>query len=48
MKSKTPVYEILKKKYHKTEPVDNFKDMLYRSGSIYKERTAFKLKDEKR
>lgn len=38
--------EQLKKKYHKTEEVTNFKDMLYRSGRIYKSRTAFKVKDE--
>ena len=38
--------EQLKKKYHKTEEVTNFKDMLYRSGDIYRSRTAFKLKNE--
>ena len=47
MKEELTVAEKLKKKYHKTEEVTNFKDMLYRSGSIYRSRTAFKLKDEK-
>lgn len=41
------VSEQLKKKYHKTEEVTNFKDMLYRSADIYRSRTAFKTKDEK-
>lgn len=45
MKEKIAVAEQLKKKYHKTEEVSNFKDMLYRSGDIYRSRTAFKLKD---
>lgn len=45
MKEKIAVAEQLKKKYHKTEEVSNFKDMLYRSGGIYRSRTAFKLKD---
>ena len=40
------ISEELKSKYHKTEEVTNFKDMLYRSASIYKTRTAFKLKDK--
>lgn len=39
------VAEQLKKKYHKTETVTNFKDMLYRSGDIYSSRTAFKVKN---
>lgn len=42
-----PIAEQLKKKYHKTEEVTNFKDMLYRSADIYRSRTAFKVKDEK-
>lgn len=46
MKKNTPIYKILQKKYHHTEPVTDFKDMLYRSSSIYKDRTAFKLKDK--
>lgn len=46
MKKVIPVAEQLKKKYHKTEEVTNFKDMLYRSGDIYCARTAFKGKDE--
>ena len=46
MKKDEPVYEQLKKKYHKTEEVTNFKDMLYRSGDIYRSRTAFKRKDK--
>ena len=46
MKNNLSVAEQLKKKYHKTEEVTNFKDMLYRSGDIYRSRTAFKVKDE--
>ena len=41
------VAEQLKKKYHKTEEVTNFKEMLYRSADIFRSRTAFKVKDEK-
>lgn len=47
MKEKLPIAEQLKKKYHKTEEVSNFKEMLYRSSDIYRSRTAFKIKDEK-
>lgn len=47
MKENLSVAEQLKKKYHKTEEVTNFKEMLYRSADIYRSRTAFKLKDEK-
>lgn len=46
MKEKLNVAEQLKKKYHKTEEVTNLKDMLYRSGDIYRSRTAFKIKDK--
>ena len=46
MKNKLSAAEQLKKKYHKTEEVTNFKDMLYRSGDIYRARTAFKIKDK--
>ncbi len=46
MKEKLSTAEQLKKKYHKTEEVTNFKEMLYRSADIYRSRTAFKLKDE--
>ena len=46
MKEEIPVSEQLKKKYHKTEEVTNFKDMLYRSADIYRSRTAFKMKDK--
>lgn len=46
MKTKLSAAEQLKKKYHKTEEVTNFKDMLYRSGDIYRARTAFKIKDK--
>lgn len=42
-----PVSEQLKKKYHKTEEVSNFKQLLERSSTIYKTRTAFRLKNEK-
>jgi len=47
MKKNISIAEQLKKKYHKTEEVTNFKDMLYRSSNIYRSRTAFKKKDEK-
>lgn len=46
MKNKLSAAEQLKKKYHKTEEVTNFKDMLYRSGDIYRSRAAFKIKDK--
>ncbi len=46
MKENLTIAEQLKKKYHKTEEVTNLKDLLYRSGNIYRSRTAFKLKDE--
>lgn len=42
-----PVSEQLKKKYHKTEEVSDFKQLLERSSAIYKTRTAFRLKNEK-
>ena len=47
MNENLPIAEQLKKKYHKTEEVTNFKEMLYRSANIYRSRTAFKQKDEK-
>ena len=40
------IAEKLQKKYHKCEEVTNFKEMLDRSATIYKTRTAFKLKDK--
>ena len=46
MKETLTVAEKLKKKYHKTEEVTNFKEMLYRSANIYSSRTAFKKKDK--
>ena len=46
MKENLPIAEQLKKKYHKTDEVTNFKEMLYRSADIYRSRTAFKQKDE--
>ena len=46
MEKELTVAEKLKKKYHKTEEVTNFKDMLYRSCDIYRSRTAFKIKDK--
>ena len=46
--SNLPVYEQLKKKYHKTDEISNFKELLSRSCSIYKARTAFKLKNSKK
>lgn len=36
----------LAKKYHKTEEITNFKDMIYRSAKVFSSRTAFKLKDK--
>lgn len=45
MKSNLPVYEKLKKKYHKTDNVTNLKQLLYRGAEIFKDRTAFKLKN---
>ena len=46
MKTNLPVSEQLKLKYHKTDEVTNFKDMLYNSAENFKSITAFKLKDE--
>ena len=46
MKENLPIAEQLKKKYHKTEEVNNFKEMLYRSADIYRSRIAFKIKNE--
>lgn len=46
MKSNIPVYERLKKKYHKTDDVTNFKELLNRGATLFKDRTAFKLKNE--
>lgn len=45
MKNNLTIAQQLEKKYHKTEDVANFKQMLYRSASIYSTRTAFKRKD---
>ena len=47
MKKEISIAEKLKEKYHKCEEVTNFKEMLERSVTIYKTRTAFKLKDKK-
>ena len=44
MSQKLTISEQLKNKYHKTEEVTNFKEMLYRSADIYRSRTAFKKK----
>lgn len=38
--------EKLKKKYHKCEIVNDFKELIYHSAKIYKTRTAFKLKKD--
>jgi len=46
MAKKLTIEEQLKKKYHKTEEVTNFKDMLYRSADIYRSRIAFKAKNK--
>ena len=48
MKNKLNIAEQLKQKYHKCEEVRDFKEMIERSAQIYKTRTAFKLKNEKR
>ena len=48
MKSNLPVHEQLKKKYHKTDDVTNFKQLIYRGAELFKNRTAFKLKNEKK
>ena len=45
MAQKLTISEQLKNKYHKTEEVTNFKEMLYRSAYIYRSRTAFKKKN---
>lgn len=45
MSQKLTISEQLKNKYHKTEEVTNFKEMLYRSADIYCSRTAFKKKN---
>ena len=42
MEKKLTDAEKLKLKYHKTEEVTNFKDMLYNSAKNYHSRTAFK------
>ena len=47
MKEKLSIADQLKQKYHQTEEVTNFKEMLYSSSNLYRSRTAFKLKDEK-
>ncbi len=44
MNKSTTIVEQLQNKYHKTEEVTNFKQMLYRSADIYRSRTAFKVK----
>ena len=46
MEKKLTDAEKLKLKYHKTEEVTNFKDMLYNSAKNYRSRTAFKVKND--
>ena len=46
MNKQLNISEKLKEKYHKCEEVTNFKEMLERSATIFKTRTAFKLKDK--
>lgn len=46
-KKELTVSEKLKKKYHKCEEVTNIKEILERSSTIFKTRTAFKLKNDK-
>ena len=48
MNKNMTILKSLESKYYKCEEVSNFKDMLYRSSEIYKTRTAFKLKNEKK
>lgn len=48
MKSNLPVYEQLKKKYHLTDNITNFKELLNRGATLFKDRVAFKLKNEKK
>lgn len=45
MSKELTIADKLRKKYHKCEEVTNFKEMLDRSATIFKTRTAFKLKD---
>lgn len=47
MSKELTISEKLKEKYHKCEEITNFKEMIDRSATIFKTRTAFKLKDEK-
>ena len=47
MNKELTIEDKLKEKYHKCEEVTNFKEMLNRSASIFRTRTAFKLKDDK-
>ena len=46
MKKDLNIAEQLKLKYHKTEEVTNFKDLIERSAENYATRTTFKLKDK--
>ena len=46
MKSNLPVSEKLKEKYHKTDKISNFKELLDRGATLFKNRTAFKLKND--
>ncbi len=48
MKSNLPVFEKLKKKYHQTDDITNLKDLLYRGALLFKDRAAFKLKNDKK
>ena len=44
MSSNLPVYVQLKKKYHNTDNISDFKELLNRGATLFKNRTAFKLK----
>lgn len=46
MSENTPIALQLKQKYHETVEVTNFKDMLYRSADLYRNKPAFKLKNK--
>ena len=47
MKKELTIADKLRKKYHKCEEINNFKDILHRAETIFRTRIAFKLKDEK-
>lgn len=40
-----PIFEKLKEKHYKVAQIENFRELLYRSASLFSSRTAFKLKN---